>query len=171
MNACPWPIASLLPHAGNMILIDDVLGYDADSLRARAVVKPGPYSLPDGSLPPWLGMEFMAQAVGAWAGCHAREAGASVKLGFLLGTRRYDCHSDGLPVGMALSIHVQRSLIDASGMSVFECELRELREERDESNESDEGNDRSDTRLLAHARLNVYQPKDPNEFTQEAPLT
>ncbi|MOA65540.1 hypothetical protein D3C78_1919690 [compost metagenome] len=63
---------------------------------------------------------------------------------------------------MALSIHVQRGLIDASGMSVFECELREAR------NESNEGDDAP---LLAHARLNVYQPKDPNEFTQEAPLT
>lgn len=30
-----WPIASLLPHAGDMILIDEVLAHDADSLRAR----------------------------------------------------------------------------------------------------------------------------------------
>jgi len=152
MNACPWPVASLLPHAGNMILIDHVDGYDDDSLRARAVVRPGPYSLPDGSLPPWLGMELMAQAVGAWAGCQARQAGEAVKLGFLLGTRRYECHSDRLPAGAALSIHVQRGLIDASGMSVFECELRD------------------ETRLLALARLNVYQPKDPTAFIQEAPL-
>ncbi|MDX3985841.1 3-hydroxylacyl-ACP dehydratase [Achromobacter spanius] len=153
MKACPWPVAALLPHAGNMILIDAVQGYDADSLTARTVIKPGPYSLPDGSLPPWLGMELMAQAVGAWAGCQAREADAPVKLGFLLGTRRYDCHADTLPAGAALTIHVQRGLIDASGMSVFECELRD------------------ESRLLAHARLNVYQPKDPDEFTQEASLT
>ncbi|WYX37420.1 hypothetical protein WJ966_12245 [Achromobacter xylosoxidans] len=66
-----WPIASLLPHAGDMILIDEVLAHDADSLRARAVIRPGPYSLPDGSLPPWLGLELMAQAIGAWAGCQA----------------------------------------------------------------------------------------------------
>ncbi|NMK47563.1 hotdog family protein [Achromobacter sp. Bel] len=152
MNACPWPVASLLPHAGNMILIDAVHAYDADSLSARAVVRPGPYSLPDGSLPPWLGMEFMAQAIGAWAGCQARQAGEAIKLGFLLGTRRYTSHADRLPAGAALSIHVQRGLIDASGMSVFECELRD------------------ETRLLAQARLNVYQPKDPTAFIQEAPL-
>lgn len=151
MTPCPWPIASLLPHAGNMILIDHVDGYDDDSLHARAVVKPGPYSLPDGSLPPWLGMELMAQAVGAWAGCQARQAGHAVKLGFLLGTRRYECHGE-LPAGAALTITVRRGLIDASGMSVFECELRDA------------------TRLLAQARLNVYQPKDPSAFTQEAPL-
>lgn len=145
----PWPIASLLPHAGDMILLDDIDGYDADSLTARATVKPGPYSLPDGSLPPWLGMELMAQAVGAWAGCQAREARQEVKLGFLLGTRRYECHAGALPAGATLTIHVQRGLIDASGMSVFECELREGQ------------------RLLAQARLNVYQPKDPQAFIQE----
>ena len=145
----PWPIASLLPHAGNMILIDEVSRYDTDSLTAHAVIRPGPYSLPDGSLPPWLGMELMAQAVGAWAGCQARQAQDDVKLGFLLGTRRYECHADALPAGAALTINVQRGLIDASGMSVFECELRD------------------EVRLLAQARLNVYQPRDPQAFIQE----
>ncbi|EFV85115.1 thioester dehydrase [Achromobacter xylosoxidans C54] len=146
-----WPIASLLPHAGDMILIDEVLAHDADSLRARAVIRPGPYSLPDGSLPPWLGLELMAQAIGAWAGCQARLAGAPVKLGFLLGTRRYDCQVDALPAGATLTIQVQRGFTDASGMSVFECELRD------------------DAGPLASARLNVYQPDDPNVFIQEQP--
>ncbi|MBO9328209.1 3-hydroxylacyl-ACP dehydratase [Achromobacter sp. HZ01] len=145
----PWPIASLLPHAGDMILIDEIRSYDADSLCALAVVKPGPYSLADGSLPPWLGMELMAQAVGAWAGCRAREAGQPVKLGFLLGTRRYESHADALPAGARLTVQVRRGLADASGISVFECELHD------------------GARLLAQARLNVYQPQDPNAFIQE----
>lgn len=144
-----WPIASLLPHAGNMILIDEVLAHDADSLTARAVVRPCPYSLPDGSLPPWLGLELMAQAVGAWAGCQARLAGTEVKLGFLLGTRRYECHADTLPAGAALTIPIKRGFIDDVGMSIFECELHH-------------GN-----RLLAAARLNLYQPQDPTVFIQE----
>lgn len=146
-----WPIASLLPHAGDMILLDAVIRHDADSLTARAVVRPGPYSLPDGSLPPWLGMELMAQAVGAWAGCQARQANEAVKLGFLLGTRRYECHDTSLPAGAELTVHVERGLIDASGMSVFECVLRD------------------DARELARARLNVYQPSDPNTLMQEHP--
>lgn len=145
----PWPIASLLPHAGDMILLDQVRSYDVDSLCALAVVRPGPYSLPDGSLPPWLGMELMAQAVGAWAGCQARQAGEPVKLGFLLGTRRYESHADAIPAGARLTIHVRRGLVDVSGMSVFECELHD------------------EARLLAQARLNVYQPKDPAAFIQE----
>ncbi|RBL81682.1 3-hydroxylacyl-ACP dehydratase [Streptomyces cavourensis] len=144
-----WPIASLLPHAGNMILIDEVLAHDADSLTARAVVRPCPYSLPDGSLPPWLGLELMAQAVGAWAGCQARLAGTEVKLGFLLGTRRYECHADTLPAGAVLTIPIKRGFIDDVGMSIFECELHH------------------GDRLLAAARLNLYQPQDPTVFIQE----
>ena len=44
---------------------------------------------------------------------------------------------------------MQRGFIDDSGMSVFECELRD------------------GDRLLAAARLNLYQPKDPTVFIQE----
>ena len=91
----------------------------------------------------------MAQAVGAWAGCQARLAGVDVKLGFLLGTRRYECHADTLPAGATLTIPVKRGFIDDSGMSIFECELRD------------------GDRLLAAARLNLYQPKDPTVFIQE----
>jgi len=148
-----WPLASLLPHAGNMILLDQVCHADDDSLTARATVKPGPYSLPGGALPPWLGLELMEQAVGAWAGCQARQAGKAVQLGFLLGTRRYDNHVDCLPPGATLTVTAQRSLIDASGMAVFECALHE------------------EKRLLAQARLTIYQPSDAAAFVASSQVT
>jgi len=148
-----WPMASLLPHAGNMILLDQICHVDYDSLTARAAVKPGPYSLPDGSLPPWLGLELMAQAVGAWAGCQARQAGAAIQLGFLLGTRRYDNHVEGLPLGSTLIATAQRSLIEANGMAVFECTLHD---------------DSHAPRLLAQARLTIYQPPDAAAFAASA---
>jgi len=144
MASCiQWPIASLLPHAGRMVLLDAVCAVDDDHIVARTVVKPSPYVLPDGALPPWLGLELMAQAVGAWAGCQARKAGRAVNVGFLLGTRRYDCHIDTLPLGLSVTITARRSLVDANGMAVFECTLH------------------VDARLLAQARLNIYQPPDP----------
>ncbi|CAM3563039.1 3-hydroxylacyl-ACP dehydratase [Bordetella sputigena] len=150
MTACPWPVAQLVPHSGDAILIDTVDDWDEETLRATAVVKPdGLYSNADGSLPPWMGLEIMAQAVGAWAGCQARHHGQQVGLGFLLGTRRYECHVRGFAAGTRLTIHVAQSLRDAAGMGVFECELR------------------ADARLLASARLNVYQPADAGAFTRE----
>lgn len=151
MNACPWPVAQLLPHSGNAILLDSVDGWNAESLHATAVIKPGGlYNGPDGSLPPWMGLEIMAQAVGAWAGCQARSQDQAVGLGFLLGTRRYDCHVAAFPAGMRLSVRAVQSLQDAAGMGVFECELRA-------------GED-----LLALARLNVYRPADASAYTREA---
>jgi len=147
-----WPVSQLLPHAGNMMLLDEVCAFDDEGLTARATVKPSPYSLPDGSLPPWLGLELMAQAVGAWAGCQARQAGKPVQLGFLLGTRRYDLAPRGaenFAPGTVLTVTAQRSLVDANGMAVFECALYE------------------NTRLLAQARLNIYQPLDARALLEQ----
>jgi len=148
-DVCNLPLSSLLPHSGAMILLDKVCRFDEDSLTALATVKPGPYSQEDGSLPPWLGLELMAQAVGAWAGCRAQIAGKAVDLGFLLGTRRYQCAIDKLPLGAQLTVKAIRSLIDSSGMAVFECTLAE------------------NEQLLAEARLNIYQPPNAQAFMQE----
>jgi len=144
-----WPLSSLLPHAGNMVLLDEVCEFDDDYLVARASVERGPYSLPDGALPPWLGLELMAQAVAVWAGCQARRVGQPPKLGFLLGTRRYENHTNCLALGTALTVTAKRSFVDESGLGSFECSLHEK------------------TQLLAAARLSIYQPPDPEAFIQE----
>ena len=36
-----WPLAELIPHAGDMILIDEVLSFDAEQIHTRTTVKPG----------------------------------------------------------------------------------------------------------------------------------
>ncbi|ARP87067.1 ApeP family dehydratase [Bordetella genomosp. 9] len=150
MTACVWPVARLLPHAGDAILIDAVQDWDAVSVTASAVVRPGtPYSDEDGSLPPWIGLEIMAQAIGAWAGCQALSAGTEAGLGFLLGTRRYDCRVERFLPGTRLDVRAVQSMHDPGGMGIFECELS------------------AGGQRLAHARLNVYRPADGREFTRE----
>ena len=65
-----WPVAELLPHAGDMILLDAVESFDADSITTHLRVKStGLLNLSDGSLPAWAGIEIMAQTVAAFAGC------------------------------------------------------------------------------------------------------
>lgn len=144
----PWPIADLLPHAGDMILLDEVLAFDDDRVQTRLRVRPGLLSDADGGLPAWAGVELMAQSVAAYAGCHARRAGEPVDLGFLLGTRRFTCNVERFPVGCDLRIEATRSLQDDSGMGVFECRL--------------EG-----PGILAEARLNVYRPPQSSRFIEE----
>ncbi|MGE8147184.1 hotdog family protein [Pseudomonas frederiksbergensis] len=144
-----WPLAELLPHAGDMILIEQILSFDDEQIHTRLTVKPGGlFNRPDGSLPAWVGIELMAQSVAAYAGCHARARGDAVELGFLLGTRKFECNVEHFPVGTELAIHGVRSLEDDSGMGVFECHIHA-------------------PGIHATARLNVYRPPQAAQYLQE----
>ncbi|MBX8565237.1 hotdog family protein [Pseudomonas cichorii] len=147
-----WPLAELIPHAADMILIDQVLSFDEEQIQTRVTVRPdGLFSQPDGSLPAWLGVELMAQSVAAYAGCQARLKGEPVQLGFLLGSRKFECNVGHFPAGSELTIHATRSLQDDSGMGVFECNLT--------------GPD-----IQAFARLSVYCPPNAAQYLTEGAL-
>jgi predicted hotdog family 3-hydroxylacyl-ACP dehydratase len=144
-----WPLAELLPHAGDMILIDAIERFDDEQIFTRLTVKSeGLFNLPDGSLPAWVGVELMAQSVAAFAGCHARQKGNPVELGFLLGTRKFECNVEAFPAGTELSIHGLRSLEDDNGMGVFECHIH------------GDG-------IHASARLNVFRPPEATQYLQQ----
>ena len=143
-----WPIAELLPHAGDMILLAAVESFDEDSVVTRLRVSPGLLSLPDGSLPAWTGIEIMAQSVAAFAGCQGRLLGLPVELGFLLGTRNYQCNVEHFPLDSELRIRACRSLQDDNGMGVFECHL-------------------DGPGIHAEARLNVFRPPEVARYLEE----
>jgi predicted hotdog family 3-hydroxylacyl-ACP dehydratase len=135
----PWPVSDLLPHAAPMILIDRMIGFDDESGVAEVTVRADhPFADKDG-VPVHLGIEFMAQACGALTGCWAKQSGTAVRVGFLLGTRDFQANQAIVPLGVTLTIAV-RLVIRDSEMGVFDCRLLE------------------DDRLVAEARLNVYQP-------------
>ncbi|WP_339415566.1 MULTISPECIES: hotdog family protein [unclassified Pseudomonas] len=145
-----WPLAELLPHAGDMILIDQVLSFDEEQIHTRATIKPGGlFNRPDGSLPAWVGIELMAQSVAAYAGCRARQKGKAVELGFLLGTRKFECNVEHFPADAELTIHALRSLEDDNGMGVFECHL-------------------TGSGIQASARLNVFRPPQAATYLDES---
>ena len=145
-----WPLAELLPHAGDMILIDQVLSFDEEQIQTRLTVKPGGlFNRADGSLPAWVGIELMAQSVAAYAGCRARQKGEAVELGFLLGTRKFECNVEHFPAGTELTIHGLRSLEDDNGMGVFECHL-------------------TGSGIQASARLNVFRPPQAANYLDES---
>ncbi|MBX8502367.1 ApeP family dehydratase [Pseudomonas lijiangensis] len=147
-----WPLAELIPHAADMILIDQVLSFDEEQIQTRVTVRPdGLFSQPDGSLPAWIGVELMAQSVAAYAGCQARLKGEPVQLGFLLGSRKFECNVGHFPAGSELTIQATRSLQDESGMGVFECNLT--------------GPD-----IQAFARLSVYCPPNAAQYLTEGAL-
>ena len=144
-----WPIAELIPHAADMILLDQVLRFGDEDIETQLTVRPGGlFNQAVGSLPAWVGIELMAQSVAAYAGCHARLLGQPVELGFLLGTRNFQCNVERFPVGAELQIHATRSLQDDNGMGVFECHLR-------------------GPGIHAEARLNVFRPPQVASYLQE----
>ena len=74
---CPIvDVAPLLPHSGNMVLLDEILDYDDESLQGRATIREDHVFLrPEGVVPAWMAMEILAQGIAAFDGCHAAQAG------------------------------------------------------------------------------------------------
>ena len=156
MPECPIrPTAPLLPHSGHMVLLDEVLAYDSQSLHATATLRPNCLLLPAGStsLPVWMGMEIMAQGIAAWSGAHALDRGEPVRLGFLLGSRKLTLGVSEIPVGTVLDIHIALSLEDNLGMGVFDCSLNCRQPAPGHEHNMPPG------MVLLSGSLNVYSPK------------
>ncbi|MGH8160144.1 MAG: 3-hydroxylacyl-ACP dehydratase [Rhodanobacter sp.] len=141
-----WPIDALLPHAGDMILLDAVNEAAEERIVCRRTVRAGGlFNDADDNLPAWCGVELMAQAVAAWSGWLARREKRPVRLGFLLGTRHYRCAVDAFPLGSELLIEAVRSFHDDNGMAMFTCRI-------------------DAPGVHAAARLTVFSPLDADAF-------
>ena len=55
---------------------------------------------PPHGVPGYVGLEYIAQTIAAHGGLRARAVGEPVRIGFLLGTRRYDCGNGLLFIGL-----------------------------------------------------------------------
>ncbi|MGD1879198.1 MAG: hypothetical protein ACFB13_17055 [Kiloniellaceae bacterium] len=147
----PWSVEELLPHRRTMVLIDDAIDAGDDwALAGVRIAENCPFYAPKlGGVPAWVGIEYMAQTVALFSGIQARQAGGGIKIGFLLGTRRYEVTSDRFALGSYLTIRVSKEWDDGQ-MAVFGCQVAE-----EES-------------VLATARINVFQPADPQTFLEGA---
>ena len=135
-----YSIDELVPHRNTMLLIDEVIYFDEDHLTSRVRITDKSEFLRDNNeVPVWIGIEYMAQTIAAWAGMHSKIAGKDIKTGYLLGTRKYSPYVTGFPVGSILEISVKKSY-QSNELGVFDCTI-------------------SSDQLLAEASLNVYQPE------------
>ncbi len=71
------PVADLVPHRGTMSWLDRILSVDTERVVAEADIAEDSLFLRDGQLAAWIGIEYMAQAIAAWAGQRARREGRS----------------------------------------------------------------------------------------------
>lgn len=146
-------VYTLLPHAEPMVLLDRVCAVDAESLTAELTITAASlfFDEQQQAVGAWIGIEYMAQAVAAYAGYQARLQGESVRVGFLLGSRRYESHCPNFPLGWVLQVQVRRVLQGENGLGAFECQIYQV-------------NDNST--LLASATVTVFQPDQVENFLQ-----
>jgi predicted hotdog family 3-hydroxylacyl-ACP dehydratase len=140
------PITALVPHRPPMLLIDRLLEDDAEQVKAEAVIRPGQLFLMSEGLPAWVGIELMAQTVASFAGLRALEKREPVRLGFLLGTRRYECSRPFFPTGARLEIEARQELVGDNGLAVFSCKIL------------------LENEVVATAQLNAFQPPDVEAY-------
>lgn len=79
----------------------------------------------------------------------------AVTIGFLVGSRRYDCSHSYFPLGAKLKVRVKELIQGDNGLGVFQCRIDGTGEHAN---------------IEASANLNVFQPDDPEEILRgEAP--
>jgi predicted hotdog family 3-hydroxylacyl-ACP dehydratase len=147
-----------LPHAAPMVLIEKVLAVSEQGASCQVRVSAdgvlAPFLDAQGQLPAWFAMELMAQTVGVWNGWHAGQRGSAPRLGMLLGGRGLSCSLAAFPADALLTINVNMVLQDEK-LASFECAITH----EDSLQASDQGRET----IVAHARLNTYQP-EPEEL-------
>lgn len=145
-------LTELVPHRGNMLLLDELLDESIEEVRCAVTVRRDHLFVTDEGMPAWVGVELMAQTVASWAGLRRLERGEQVQLGFLLGTRRYETKRPFFPFGARLIIGARQELVSEQGLAVFVCTIS------------------LDGEVIATASLNAFQPPNVEEFFKEYAL-
>jgi predicted hotdog family 3-hydroxylacyl-ACP dehydratase len=140
MDTVSVPITEILPHGANMVVIDRLVAHDDARSVASVTVRRDSKFCEESGVPAWVGIEYMAQTVAAHAGFDARLRGKAPAIGFLLGTRSYECRVAEFALGSELEITVELLFTEA-GLASFNCVI--------ESGE-----------VLAAAVISIYRPDD-----------
>ena len=142
-------IADIVPHAGKMCLLDRTIEGDAESLSCEVTIQDDGLFFSGDGVDAWVGIEYMAQTVAAWAGWRARLRGEKPKIGFLLGSRRFDCTRARFGRGEVLRVDVHRQFHADNGIGQFDCRIV------------------LDGQTIARASLTVLEPANAEEFLLE----
>ena len=110
-----------------MVLLDAIVEHADDQTTCVVSIRDdSPLREPDGSVPGWVGLEYMAQCIAAHAGLIDHAAGRTPAIGFLVGARRVTFHASGYPPGQVLHVSVRR-LWGEGRLGAFACAIRDSR--------------------------------------------
>ncbi len=159
MHEVSYTLEQLLPHRAPMLLLDSMLSCSAERASARVTIgeQSSFYDAALGGVPAWVGVEYMAQTIGAWAGAQRLEHGKSIVVGFLLGARRFDSSAELFPLGSELTVRIDVLYSEADGLGSFACRI---------DGRAPDGNE-----LSATARINAFLPEQPQLFVKGTEAT
>lgn len=138
----PCDIAPYLPHRHGMCLLDTLLEVGDEHLHAVTTPRQDNLFARADGVPGWVGLEWLAQAVAAWAGVQAVAKGGTPHIGFLLGTRRYQCQTQHFAFDQLIRIEVELDFRADNGLGAFRGRLVD-----------------NQGQLLATSTINVFQPQ------------
>ena len=139
-----YPVERLVPQRPPMILIDEIVAREADSIVALVAIRPTDlFFQPGRGMPSHVALEWMAQTCAAFAGAEALDEGGAVKIGFLLGTRDFRASRRWFASDERLYVKAHLEYHD-NEIANFLCEVTERR----------------DGPPVVSASLNVFHPHD-----------
>lgn len=145
-------IGELIPHSDAMSLLDRVLEHAPEFTICRVDVRRSAlFADADGSVPSWLGLEYIAQCAAVHGGLAARDRGEPPRPGLLLGSRRLRLHADRFEADSPLEV-TARHHRGESGLVAFDGTVRNSQGE-----------------VLAEGRINLYILEDWSELSEVEP--
>lgn len=137
----------VLPHRPPMILIDRLCHYTQEQAKCEVIITEQSqfYDHQRQAVPSYIGVEYMAQAIAAFAGADALDSGFDVQIGYLLGSRKYQPSIPWFELGAVLHIDVERLHEESSGLKVFQCQIS------------------IDQQTIVDAKINVFLPSQVNQ--------
>lgn len=155
LHLCP-SASSCLPHSEPMVLIDKLIDVDMKKQIVKTSVtihKDKIFFDKDiNGVSPLVGIEFMAQTIGCYAFYKAKMS--IPKIGFLLGARLYENSLEKFENGKTYII-TAREVYGDSELVSFECLIY------------NEGEDGDESKYIAKATINAFQPKDVEKYIGE----
>jgi predicted hotdog family 3-hydroxylacyl-ACP dehydratase len=117
-------IAEFLYHRAPMIFLDEIIDSGPDYLVAGVHIRQGiPFFEELRGVPAWIGLEYMAQAVAAFAGVRARADNKPVALGMLIGCRQYSSKIPSFVPGTRIEVRIRELASVENSLGSFDCAL------------------------------------------------
>ncbi|EWH10607.1 3-hydroxylacyl-ACP dehydratase [Catenovulum agarivorans DS-2] len=146
-----YAIEEVVPHDHPMILLDSIESYTDNTAVCQVKITPDVnfYDTQLAGVPAYVGVEYMAQSIAAFANANERDQGKEVALGFLVSSRKYKAIQPSFKLDELLTVQVERLYKEDNGLSVFDCQIL------------------VDEQVRVEATINVFQPDEPEAFIKE----